>query len=77
MEAMEEKIRDAKIETQVWGNMLRKEYCEGAKAGTLDPERAASLRETFATNAQWFRECGVKDLPLTGAEPPNPQAKSE
>ena len=77
MEAMEEKIRNAKIRTQVCGNMLRKEYCEGAKAGTLDPERAADLREFFATNAEWLRECGVKDLPLNGAEPPNPQAKSE
>ena len=77
MEAMEEKIRKAEIGAQIWGNMLRQEYCEGAKAGTLDPERAAELRKLFARNAGWLRKCGIKDLPLNGAEPPNPPAKSK
>jgi hypothetical protein len=76
IKAMKGEIRGAEIRTQVYGNMLRREYCEGVEAGTLDPERAADLRKCFATNAEWLRECGVKDLPLNGAEPPNPQAKS-
>jgi hypothetical protein len=70
IEAMQEKIRDAKIETEVWANMLRQKYCEDAKAGTLDPEHTADLRKLFARNAGWLRKCGVKDLPLNGAEPP-------
>jgi hypothetical protein len=74
---MKGKIRGAKICTQVYGNMLRREYCEGVKAGTLDPGRAAELRDLFARNAEGLRKCGVKDLPINGAEPPNPKAKSK
>ena len=77
VEAIEGGIRSAKIRTRAYGNMLREEYCEGVKAGTLDPERAAELREVFAKNAKWLRECRVKDLPGNGAEPLNPPAKSE
>ena len=77
IKAMKGEISHARIFTQVYGNMLRREYCEGVEAGTLDPERAAELRELFAKNAEGFRECGVKDLPINGAEPPNPQAKSK
>jgi hypothetical protein len=76
MEAMEGEIIGLEICTQVYGNMLRREYCEGVKAGTLDPERAADLRDLFARNAEGLRKCGVKDLPINGAEPHNP-AKSE
>jgi hypothetical protein len=77
VEAMEAEIRGAEIRTRVYGNMLRREHCEGVEAGTLDPERAAKLREIFAKHAEGFRKCGVKDLPINGAEPPNPPAKSE
>jgi hypothetical protein len=77
MEAMEGEIEGAKIRTQTCGNMLRQEYCDGVEAGTLDPERAAHLRKVFATNAEWLRKCGVKDLPINGAEPPSPPAKSK
>ncbi len=77
IKAMKEEISHAEIFTQVYGNMLRQKYCEGVEAGTLDPERAKELRELFAKNAERFRKCGVKDLPINGAEPPNPQAKSE
>jgi hypothetical protein len=77
IKAMEGEIRGAEIRTQVYGNMLRREYCEGVEAGTLDPERAAELRELFAKHAEGFRKCGVKDPPVNGAEPPNPQAKSK
>jgi hypothetical protein len=76
VEAMEGEIRGAEIRTRVYGNMLRREYCEGVEAETLDPERAAELREIFARQGEWLRECGVKDLPINGAEPPNPPAKS-
>lgn len=77
VEVMERKIRGAEIRTRVYGNMLRREYCEGVKAGTLDPERAAEIRELFAKEGEYLRECGVKDLPVNGTEPPNPPAKSE
>jgi hypothetical protein len=77
MKAMEEEIEVSKACTQIYGNMLRREYCEGVKAGTLDPERAAELRDLFARNAEGLRKCGVKDLPINGAEPPNPQTKSK
>ena len=76
VEAMEADIRGAEIRTRVYGNILRREYCEGVEAGTLDPERAADLRKVFAKNAEWLRECGVKDLPINGTEPANPPAKS-
>ncbi len=77
IKAMKEEISHAEIFTQVYGNMLRREYCEGIEAGTLDPERAAELRELFAKNAEGFRKCGVKDLPINGAEPLKPPAKSK
>jgi hypothetical protein len=77
IEAMKDGISHASACTQVYGNMLRREYCEGVKAGTLDPGRAAELRDLFARNAEGLRECGVKDLPINGAEPPNAKVKSK
>jgi hypothetical protein len=34
-------------------------------------------RRLFGLPPEGFRKCGVKDLPINGAEPPNPPAKSE
>ena len=77
VEVMEGKIRRADRRNRIQGNRLRREYCEGVKAGTLDPERAAQIRELFAEQGESLRECGVKDLPINAAEPPNPQTKSK
>jgi hypothetical protein len=77
IKAMQGEIEVSKACTQVYGNMLRREYCKGVKAGTLDPECAAGVRDLFARNAEGLRKCGVKDLPINGAEPPNPPAKSK
>ena len=35
--AVENMIEWAKIQTQFYGNLLRKEYCENLAAGTLAP----------------------------------------
>ncbi len=59
---MEGKIRRADSRNRVYGNILRREYCEGVKAGTLDPERAAELRDFFAENAEYLRECGNRRI---------------
>jgi hypothetical protein len=77
IKAMQGEIIGEEACTQVYGNMLRREYCKGVKAGTLDPGRAAELRDLFARNAEGLRECGVKDLPINGAEPPNAKVKSK
>ncbi len=67
MEAMKEDIKHAETLTRFYGNILRREYCEGLKSGTLDPECAAHLRKVFAAHADEFRKFGIKDLPLNGA----------
>lgn len=77
LRGLEAGIKHAKARTKYMGDMLRKEYREGMKAGTLEPELAADLRELFATRAEWLRECGVKDLPDMVAEPPGSPAESD
>lgn len=76
LQAMQDGIEFAKTKTRVYGNIMRQEYCDGIKAGTLDPERAADLRNHFATHAEWLRECGVKGLPASNSAPPAAQAES-
>lgn len=75
--ALEGGIKHARVRTRYMGQMLRREYVEGMKAGTLEPERAVELRLFFTTHAEWLRECGVKDLPAHGSEPPAAPAKSK
>lgn len=76
LRGLESGIKHTKVRTKYMGDMLRKEYREGMKAGTLEPERAADLRELFATHAEYLRECGVKGLPASNSAPPAAQAES-
>ncbi len=68
---MQDNLQHHKTHSKIVGDILRQEYCEGVEAGTLDPERAAGLRELFAMQRDWLRECGVKELP------PVPPAESK
>ena len=57
------------IKAREFAKVLRQEYVEGKKAGTLTPEREAELREFFGTHREGLRTCGVADLPVDNRPP--------